>query len=396
MSGQTSVRDATPGYHGSGGALFWLMLRTTIYNLLTLGLYRFWQRTKMRQHFWNGIRIAGSPMEYTGTGLEKFLGFLIAVVFLAVYLGLFQLGFFFIGLQLSGGSELVGLFSSLPVLPLIYYAQYRARRYVLSRTQLRGIRFAMRADAFAYTRKALAHLLLTVLTLGVLYPRMQWYLEKFRTDRTTYGDLRLLQGGRWQALMRPWSWVIASLAVPSTAVGVFSYLENPIGAGVSVLGYLLFPLAWINYGVAAFRILTAGKSAGSVSFTSRAKTGTIFAIYVLGYLLIFVIGSVLITTLVTASAVATGETMDTIVSIEDLTAMMAYVTFWVLALGYVAIFLMSAALYAVFISQPVLSHFATTLVLHNADELDRVRQREQDDFVEAEGFADALDVGGAF
>lgn len=29
-------------------------------------------------------------MEYTGNGLEKLLGFLIAVAFLAIYLGLFQ------------------------------------------------------------------------------------------------------------------------------------------------------------------------------------------------------------------------------------------------------------------------------------------------------------------
>ena len=114
--------DSASSYHGSGAALFWLMVRTTIYSLLTLGMYRFWQRTKMRQHFWNAIRVGGSPLEYTGTGLEKLLGFLIAVVFLAVYLGLFQIGFFFLGLQLSGGSELVGLFTSLPVVPLIYYA----------------------------------------------------------------------------------------------------------------------------------------------------------------------------------------------------------------------------------------------------------------------------------
>lgn len=203
--------DSAPSYHGSGAALFWLMVRTTIYSLLTLGIYRFWQRTKMRQHFWNGIRVGGSPLEYTGTGLEKLLGFLIAVVFLAVYLGLFQIGFFFLGLQLSGGSELVGLFTSLPVVPLIYYAQYRSRRYVLSRTQLRGIRFAMDRDALGYVWRALGHLLLTAVTLGVLYPRMQWYLERYKANRTCYGDVRLLQGGRWQMLMRPWWAVIATL-----------------------------------------------------------------------------------------------------------------------------------------------------------------------------------------
>ena len=69
---------------------------------------------------------------------------------------------------------------------------------------------------------------------------------------------------------------------------------------------------------------------------------------------------------------------------------------WVLLLGYLGVFLMWSALSAVFITQPLLAHYATTLTIHQASELTTVRQREQDDFVEAEGFADALDVGGAF
>ena len=396
MTSSAPDTDAAPGYHGSAGSLFWLMFRTTVYNLLTLGIYRFWQRTKMRQHFWNGIRVRGSALEYTGTGLEKLLGFLIAVVFLAFYLGLFQIGFFFLGLQLSGGSELVGLFSSLPIVPLIYYAQYRSRRYILSRTQLRGIRFSMSQDAFAYVLHALGHLLLTVLTLGILYPRMQWHLERFKTNRTSYGDLRMLQGGRWQSLMRPWLWVLATLILPLVLSGVLALSDHRVGAVIVLFALLAAPLAWVNYSVASFRILTNSKSAGGMAFTSHARTGTVIAIYLLGYLLIGVIIWVAGLTLMTAAAVITGEALSGFGDIEGIGDILRFTSFWVIAVGYLAIFLMWSALNTVFIAQPLLAHYVSTLTIHDADHLDAVRQRAQDDFVEAEGFADALDVGGAF
>lgn len=394
---QPPARQArAPSYHGSGGALFWLMFRTTMYNLLTLGFYRFWQRTKTRQHFWNGIRVAGSPLEYTGTGLEKFLGFLIAVVFLAVYLGLFQIGFFFLGLKLTGGAEWVGVVSSLPVIPLIYYAQYRAQRYVLSRTQLRGIRFSMSQDAVRYVFIALWHLLLTVLSFGILYPRMQWNLEKFRTDRTSYGTMRMLLTGSWFSLLRPWLWVLACVYLPAIVMGLMALQQNTVGAGFMTLGLIFLPFAWVNYRVASFRILTEAKSAGGVSFTSNARTGSVLAVYVLGYLLMGVIMAVIGTIVGSVVALLSEGPTKVAVNWETLSDLGQMLTFGLIMAVYLAVFLAWSAMHAVFISQPLLSHFVTTLLIHDAQELDLVRQREQDDFLEAEGFADALDVGGAF
>ena len=44
----------------------------------------------------------GDAFEYTGTGLEKFLGFLIALVILAFYLGILQVVLTFVGFNLLG------------------------------------------------------------------------------------------------------------------------------------------------------------------------------------------------------------------------------------------------------------------------------------------------------
>jgi uncharacterized membrane protein YjgN (DUF898 family) len=75
--------------------LFWLAFWTGLLTVLTLGIYRFWARTRLRRYIWSAIDAGGDSFEYTGTGLEKFLGFLIALVVLAVYLGLLQVGLSF-------------------------------------------------------------------------------------------------------------------------------------------------------------------------------------------------------------------------------------------------------------------------------------------------------------
>ena len=53
---------------------------------LTLGLARFWMKTRMRQMYWSSIEIDGVPFEYTGQAGEKLYGFLVALVAVSVYL----------------------------------------------------------------------------------------------------------------------------------------------------------------------------------------------------------------------------------------------------------------------------------------------------------------------
>ena len=39
-------------YHGERRALFWLALRTAILTTITLGIYRFWAKTRIRKYIW--------------------------------------------------------------------------------------------------------------------------------------------------------------------------------------------------------------------------------------------------------------------------------------------------------------------------------------------------------
>ncbi|HEU0221136.1 MAG TPA: DUF898 family protein, partial [Paracoccaceae bacterium] len=199
-------------YVGEGHYLFWLYAKLLALTLITLGIYRFWMKARLRRYYWSAIRIAGQPLEFSGTGLEMLIGFLIAVVFLAIYLGLFNLAIGFAGLAVFGSPLAINL-SILAVLPLGYYAAYRARRYLLARTRWRGIRFGMEQGALDYMWRALLYALVTAATLGFMFPWMQFRLRKFAVDRSFYGDLRFQQAGAWTGFLKPWLWVVAAAAL---------------------------------------------------------------------------------------------------------------------------------------------------------------------------------------
>ena len=70
--------------------------------------------------------------------------------------------------------------------------------------------------------------------------------------------------------------------------------------------------------------------------------------------------------------------------------------FLIAVLGYLASLVLIGALVTVFISAPILGHYVDTLRVENAGPLEQIRQRAGDQLADADGFADALDVGGAF
>lgn len=82
-------------YRGTRGELFPLAISVALLTFVTLGIYRFWGKTRIRKYIWSSTVGDGDAFEYTGTGLEKFLGFLVAIVALAIYLGVVQMLLFF-------------------------------------------------------------------------------------------------------------------------------------------------------------------------------------------------------------------------------------------------------------------------------------------------------------
>ncbi len=370
-------------------------------------------------------------MEYTGDPWEKLLGFCIAVVVLTFYIGILNLLLMFISFSVFENSFVGYALSFAGLVPLWFYASYRSRRYVLGRTRWRGLRFALEPGAWGYTGRALIHWVVTILTLGLLAPRMTFYLEKYRTDRTVFGDVRLRQGGSWWMLYR----AMIPLLVVVAAIGGYIWwlwigdplVPNP--EDVSILqdifgdGHLSFEdlrsmpglhaterLVWIfaiiaalfyacvHYVWASRRMLANHKTAGGVGFVSKLAAPRMFWIYCTGYFIATWILTLGIFAVVLATAVVFGVerlAFGTDFGVAGLEALPEWVSYAALGLLYFAVFLLWAAVHMAFITYPAQRHIALSLSLSGVAGLGSVSQRKRDEFAEAEGFAEALDLGAA-
>jgi uncharacterized membrane protein YjgN (DUF898 family) len=190
-------------FTGQNASFRRVVTRGALLELVTFGFYRFWLATDMRRHLWSNTEIDGDALEYTGRGKELLLGFLIAMaVLLPVFLAYFLAGLAF---------ERYKAFASLPLYAFVYlfgqFAVYRARRYRLTRTIWRGIRFWMTGSGWAYALRSLLWGLLVIPTLGFAYPWRAAALERYKLGHTFYGNLpgRFASTG-WGLFRRVW-WI---------------------------------------------------------------------------------------------------------------------------------------------------------------------------------------------
>jgi len=402
-------------YNGEKGGFFMLTCLTTLLTIITFGIYRFWAKSRIRRYVWSATAPNNDPMEYTGTGTEKFVGFLIAMVFLAVYLGLVQLGLSFlgfaiwdtIGLDPESPEVLIdqaisGYVTILAILPLVLFARYRGRRYMLSRTRWRGVRFGMDKGAVGYALRGIFYGFLALITLGLLTPLMTFKLEKFMTDRTWYGDAQFEQEGSWTELYRSAIHIIfAALALIGVSV-LAAMTGDDAYALLAIPAFIYLMIAFVFYRVDSFRRMARNKIVDDVmGFEAMPQTGFVIKTYIIGTLL-----TSLITTLAVIPIVLVvvglgvsgfgGMNAADFDPFEMMQSPLFLVGGLLIVLVYFAMLALSSACANAFIIQPIYGHFVTTGALLNSKHLNEISQRQGDSMPDAEGFADALDVGGAF
>jgi len=414
---------------GNRSALFWLALKSGFWTVLSLGFYRFWMKTRLRRWYWSSIRPGGHSLEYVGDPWEKLLGFFIAVVILTFYIGIVNLLLMFVSFSVFQ-SSFVGYFASfLGVIPIWFYAQYRARRYVLGRTRWRGVRFGLEPGAWGYAWRALVHWVITICTAGVLWPRMTFWLEKYKTDRTFFGSAKLVQSGRWQMLI-PAAMPFAVAVFVSGGLGVWMIYLDPLvpqtGAplddllrsmgAASDLGFI--PFGWnapwrlfalipavllliygaVHYRFVSKRILANHKHAQGVRMRSALNGLRVSMIYALGTTIAYLMLLFGIVGIVGVAFALMGPDAFLEAQIgtgDPLGDLPQWLSIAIVALLYLSVFLVWSVLHHVFVTYPLMRHMALTFSLVDVAGLSLVSQRARDEFAEAEGFAEALDLGAA-
>ncbi len=200
-------------FTGDRGEFRRLVTRGAGLELITFGFYRFWLATDIRRHLWSNTVIDGDAAEYTGRARELLIGFLFAMaIIMPIYLA-----YFIVGLE----AERVKAFASFPLLGFLYvfgqFAIYRARRYRLTRTVWRGVRFWMSGSGWAYAGRAALWGLLMILTLGLILPWREASLERYKMRHSYYGDLQgSFVGTGWEFFKRGWwLWLLGILVILS-------------------------------------------------------------------------------------------------------------------------------------------------------------------------------------
>jgi len=222
MSLVPSVPPPMPvAFSGSRSEFFHLVKRGAGLEFVTLGFYRFWLTTDIRRYLWTNNQIESDGAEYTGRAKELLIGFLIALAILVpVYLA-----YFLVGLE----AERIKAFASIPLVAFFYlfgqFAIYRARRYRLTRTVWRGVRFWMSGSGWIYALRASLWGLLMIVTLGLALPWRAAALERYKMRHSYYGDLQgSFEGRGWEFFKRGWwLWLLTPVALYVTPLAPFVY-----------------------------------------------------------------------------------------------------------------------------------------------------------------------------
>ncbi len=393
---------ASVAFSGGRGEFRRLVTRGALLELVTVGFYRFWLATDIRRHLWSHTSVDGDAFEYTGRGKELLIGFLFALAIVApIYLA-----YFLVGLE----AERFKAFASFPLVAFFYifgqFAIYRARRYRLTRTAWRGVRFWMTGSGWAYAARAALWTLLLPLTLGLILPWREAALERYKMRHSHYGDLQgRFEGRGWEFFKRGlWIWLTAVvsllvlvLVVPLAARWFPAFLPMAkVMAFVAALVLLIgAPFLYGAFKAVEWCWWISGIRFGDVALESALPRDALSGLYwkVIGwYLLIAGIFGAYLFLCMALVASLTQTTMAKIFVSGNLHGSIPMLV--ATGIGYLAIILMMNVVMRVYLLRDLWVRLVGATTVYGMDAAADVAARGGLASAVGEGLADGLDVVG--
>lgn len=404
----------TVQFLGREGVYWRLRIKGAALVVLTLGIYRFWLATDVRRYLWANTEIAGDTLEYNGLAIELLTGFLFAIAILVPLYVVLAI----VALELDSYPAKPLVFGFLLLALLGEFALYRARRYRLTRTVFRGVRFDQHGSAWNYALRALAWWAAVILTLGLAYPWSQSNLERFKMRHTSYGDLPgRFEGSGFKLFLRGlplWLLVVGPIVVGVVAMvqlidwntvgkiladgdsdAIKTLTADPqisetmglvVGAiGISVLlAALLYPV----FQAVLLRWWISGLRFGDVTVTSRLRIRQIYWVYLRFILMTFlfvmiggIVGGIGIV------VIGAGLRPAHATSLSELGGAGVSIVL------YVVFMISTSVIYQVVVAAGMWRLGAKSAELSGTQTLDNVRASGVPSSALGEGLADALGVG---
>jgi len=253
--------------------------------IVTLGIYRFWATARQRRYLWSRTHFIDDSLEWTGTGKEMFIGFLIVVAILLPFFLFIQ--FLFPALVARGRTTEAGVIFALFYVGLFYLggiARFRALRYRLSRTRWHGIRGGSDNPGWKYGAEHLGRNFISFITLFIMFPWAATRLWNSRWRAMSFGPLEFRAdftareiAGRWAALYAvPFLAIfvgllggISGMSAGSTAGGGIVLLTF---AGIFLVFYVVLPLLTLAFFAKFYREAAKATTLGELEFGFDAST----------------------------------------------------------------------------------------------------------------------------
>ncbi|MGH7770670.1 MAG: YjgN family protein [Candidatus Binatia bacterium] len=252
-------------FHGDGGSLFGIHIVNIFLTLVTLGIYSFWGRVKVRRYLLSQTELEGDRFAYHGTGMELLMGWLKAMLVFGIPLLILNYAPILLGAGMVW-NIIIGVLIYIILLVFIPFAMVSARRYRLSRSSWRGIRFSFRGRMVEFIKLFVVGSILTTITLGLYYPIFETRRYGFMVSHSYLGNEKFHFDGRGQDLL-----------------------------GSFLLALLLFlptlGLYWFWFLAKKDRYLWAHTSFGTASFRSTVTGGNMLLLKLVNLLLlVFTLG----------------------------------------------------------------------------------------------------------
>lgn len=258
-----SANTARFRYHGTGGALLGLVAVNALLTVLTLGIYSFWAKNRVRQFHYGHTEAGGDRFTYHGTGGELFRGWIRAFAVLLLLVVAFAV------LTLVSGGKTAPVTTQVAMMLVLYgtagvlvlAAINLTRRYRMSRTSWRGIHFSFHGSTRAFITMMVQGTLLSIVTLGLHTPFFQSQRRAFLVQHTRFGAEEFSYHGNGRAL--------------------FAEFLKALVLTIPTLG-----LCWIWYAAFKHRYLWSQTRMRGGQFISSVTAGDLFRVTAVNLMLV--------------------------------------------------------------------------------------------------------------
>jgi uncharacterized membrane protein YjgN (DUF898 family) len=277
-------------FRGDGSTLFGITLVNLFLTVVTLGIYLFWGKVKARKYVFGQLEFEGDRFGYHATGKELLIGWLKVALVLGILFGAQNAGRFLLDGPVAFVLEVIGSVAFVVLLPI---ATVASRRFRLSRTSWRGIRFSFRGRARDFLKLYFRGTFLTAITFGLYYPFFMNEAQRFLMSRTYFGNTRFDYDGEGREMLKIYlltrflPLLVATLvALAGIAFAWSSAMatQDPRAVFLAIavtgpLAVLIFLGTWPWFTAARDRYVWSRTTFATARFRSTVTAGRLYRLY---------------------------------------------------------------------------------------------------------------------